>query len=461
MKGKSKRPLRGLALLGAASVAVVAAATVWLRTGWTAIGLTLTDRIGNAAQDLQGFTLDGSIGWTRSYDTLYFHLEDGVLQTDFRFDDPPMSYRNYVGVSQHFVLPPESRDDANDAAVITSIGSSGTQTITATISSPLRCMYRLTMPDGTVVRLAAGDVTLHEDQAVAVTAYDDSRTSETSYRYDYEWDESRTLPLSAEELFRLEDTFPSYPVNTTVLQLGSNYVLCWEQELGGRQPGLYRVHGLTNEEIGALPRDGTMYGKDVLCASTEFGTLTPFYCPADAKTALAGAAMTNGFTLLLYQNSGGVLCADLVTSAGQLSDHRELGSQPAADLVTPTLLPRTDLRDAMISTGYSLAILRVENGKFTIAQVLETNGNTDAAVLNETGDGILTAYVKGNTYQYGYGGYASLSGHLELAAYDLTTGHMTYSGTINTGDGPYWENQHRNNSTFEFAISPQDRGYRA
>ena len=54
-----KRPLAGLALLGAASVAVVAAATVWLYTGWTTIGLTLTDRIGDSAQALQGFTLEG------------------------------------------------------------------------------------------------------------------------------------------------------------------------------------------------------------------------------------------------------------------------------------------------------------------------------------------------------------------------------------------------------------------
>lgn len=125
MKGKPKRPLRGLALLGAASIAVVAAATVWLRTGWTSIGLTLTDRIGNAAQDLQGFTLDGSIGWTRSYDTLYFHLEDGVLQTDFRFDDPQMLYLNQILVIQNYVLPPESRDDANDVATVVGIDSSG------------------------------------------------------------------------------------------------------------------------------------------------------------------------------------------------------------------------------------------------------------------------------------------------------------------------------------------------
>lgn len=481
MKGNPKRPLRGLALLGAAAVVVAAAATFWLHTGWHSIGLTLTDRIGDAAQALQGFTLDGTVGWTRTHDTLYFRLEDGVLQTDFRFDDSPMSYRNYVSVSQHFVLPPESRDDANDFAAITSIGSSGARTISATISSPLRCMYRLTMPDGTVVRLAAGDVTLHEGQAVAVTAYDDSNTRETSSNYDYEWDEHRTLPLSAEELFRLEDTFPSYPVNTTVLQLGSDYVLCWEQELAGRQPGLYRVHGLTNEEIRALPRDGQMYGKDVICASTEFGTLTPFYCPADAKTALAGAAMTNGFTLLLYQNSDGVLCADLVTSAGQLSDHRELGALPEGDRYTAICFPRSHTgsvvfgvncekllgQEDYVPTCMELVPLRAENGKITLAHTQCINGDVpNTAVLNETGDAVLTAHTLSNTFSYvtyetgslGQTVFTTLADHLQLEVYDLNTGRMTYQGRLHTGDLSGWEPESlgRPATLFNFSVQPQE-----
>ena len=54
-----KRPLAGLALLGAASVAVVAAATVWLHTGWTTIGLTLTDRIGERRPGAPGLHAGG------------------------------------------------------------------------------------------------------------------------------------------------------------------------------------------------------------------------------------------------------------------------------------------------------------------------------------------------------------------------------------------------------------------
>lgn len=471
MKGKPKRPLRGLALLGAAAVAVVAAATVWLRTGWTTIGLTLTDRIGNAAQDLQGFTLDGTVGWTRTYDILYFRLENGTLQTEFRFDNKLDLYHNIIGLSRNYVLQPEVRNATNADATLTSTTPDGTRTITG-FASDLRCMYTLIMPDNTLVRLSAGDFTL--DDLAQVQAWD-SDTLETSFQYDYQWS---PLPSesSEQEYNELESTFPLYPASSRAVWLGNDYGLCWKQELGGWKPGLYRVHGLTNEEIGALPRDGKMYDKDVLCASTEFGDMIPFYCPADAKTALGAAEIENGFTLLLYQNSDGILCADLVTSAGQLSDHRELGSLPEADRYDGKLLPRRQNKDALFAilcdqklpdgsymgTYGMLAALRVENGHFTVAHALKYDGSRiDAAVLNETGDGILTAYVKGNTFQYGYDGSASLSGHLELAAYDLATGHMTYSGTINTGDGPYWENQQRNNSTFEFAISPQDRGFRA
>ncbi len=86
MKGKPKRPLRGLALLGAASVAVVAAAAVWLQVGWKSLGLKITDTIGDGAQELQGFTLEGAIEWNGSFDSLYFRLEDGTLQTSFWLD---------------------------------------------------------------------------------------------------------------------------------------------------------------------------------------------------------------------------------------------------------------------------------------------------------------------------------------------------------------------------------------
>src|SRR5699024_4408479 len=103
------------------------------------------------------------------------------------------------------------------------------------------------------------------------------------------------------------------------------YGLCWRQEAMGRAPGLYRAGGLTDEEITALPRNGTVQGKRVLCAATEFGTLTPFYCPENAVAMLGAAAMEEGRTLLFYQDTDNILCAELVTADGQQVARRELG----------------------------------------------------------------------------------------------------------------------------------------
>lgn len=304
-----KRPLAGLALLGAASVAVVAAATVWLYTGWTTIGLTLTDRIGSGAQELQGFTLEGALEWHDNSDSLYFRLQDGALHTEFWMDK----------------RPPEA-------------------------------------------------------------------------------------------------------------------------------PGL-------------------SYWPAMVVPAAE-------HAPADARTALAGAAMEGGFTLLLYLDGEDTLWADLVTAAGQRADHRELGALPAADLYDATLQPRTATREAVVSVlcnqavegggyvgnGGVLAALRVENGRFTVARTLENDGaGAEAAVLNEAGDAVLTADVLSNTYQYwgdsmGQTLGTSLSDHVRLKVYDLTNGNMTYQGMLHTGDDAAWlpEEQPRPSTIFIFSIEPQE-----
>ena len=83
---KTHRPLGGLALLGVLAVAVVTAGAVWLRTGWSAIDLKLTDQIADATQ-LEGFTLSGMLQLGNAANTLHFSLQNGVLQTDLHLDD--------------------------------------------------------------------------------------------------------------------------------------------------------------------------------------------------------------------------------------------------------------------------------------------------------------------------------------------------------------------------------------
>ena len=309
---RSQRPLAGLALLGAASVAVVAAATVWLYTGWTTIGLTLTDRIGDSAQALQGFTLEGEAGWTRSYDSLHFRLEDGILHTGFVLDDQYQTDLYTITDTQTMVLPPETRQAVDREAVVTRTDANGVQYVGAATRF-LRRMYTLRFPDGTAIRLAGEDVALEQEAILYASTNDSHGTSKAS---DYYWNGD-----TANERDAAQFNDPRSPCYPDIVPLGGDYGVCWRQTQAGYRPGLYRAHGLTGAEIAALPRDGTVQGTEVLCASTEFGALTPFYCPADAKTALAGAAMEGGFTLLLYLDGEDTLWADLVTAGGPVRRH--------------------------------------------------------------------------------------------------------------------------------------------
>ena len=368
------------------------------------------------------------------------------------------------------VVPAAEHAPADGKAFVSEQLYGGLQ-ILRTYAPALQRTYTYTLPDETTLRLAGETVTMQEEVPVTAMTGD---LGETDSSYDYTWQGETQNGYDAQY-----DRWQPSPAAENAVRLGDGgYALCWRQEVLGRAPGLYRAEGLTREEIAALPRDGTVHGKEVLCASTEFGALTPFYCPADARTALAGAAMEGGFTLLLYLDGEDTLWADLVTAAGQRADHRELGALPAADLYDATLMPRTATREAVVSVlcnqavegggyvgnGGVLAALRVENGRFTVARTLENDGaGAEAAVLNEAGDAVLTADVLSNTYQYwgdsmGQTLGTSLSDHVRLKVYDLTNGNMTYQGMLHTGDDAAWlpEEQPRPSTIFIFSIKTQE-----
>ena len=309
--GRTRRPGLALAVLTVASVAVLVAAEIWLHTGWTGIGLTLRSQLCNGTP-LEGFTLSGSLGWTVTQNRIHFTLQDGVLHTELRLDDPD-AVHDIPGVvpTRSYALSPETRDQADANAVVNRPGIEGNRQANTTVNT-VRRMYTIWLPDDTELRVDAGDVSLSE--GVTLTATEENPLDDFSYN-DY------TLQvLSGSD----DASWPDLPVNTQSFVLGAGKGLCWTQNLAGRAPGLYRVQGLTRYQIGQLPTDGTVQGYPVVCNSTEYGTLTPFYCPADAQQALAGASMADGSTLLLYLNGENVLCADLVNAAGNRTDHREL-----------------------------------------------------------------------------------------------------------------------------------------
>lgn len=441
--GRTRRPGLALAVVTAASVAVLAAASLWLRTGWTDVGLTLRSQLCNGTP-LEGFTLSGSLGWTVSRNRIHFTLEDGELRTALRLDDPD-AVHDSVGVvaNRSYALPPETRAQADAAAVVNRPGIEGNRQANTTVDTVCR-MYTLWMPDDTELRLNAGEATL--TGPVTLTATEEDPRDDFSYN-DY------TLTVSP------DTGWPESPVSPQRFALGAGQGLCWTQHLAGRAPGLYKAQGLTRYQILELPTDGTVQGYPVVCNSTEYGTLTPFYCPADAQQALAGASMADGSTLLLYLNGENVLCADLVNAAGTRTDHRELTTLEETAHLSATLLPRTNDRDAafwvdsydqqsdgfLYSTALPVTVLvRAENGRFTVACALEDKDhlNPDTALLNEAGDKVLFAYDN-VIYQKGVATVAGENGRgMDLRVYDLEGGRLQYWGTMSTGAERDWYADH-------------------
>lgn len=449
---KTRRPGPGLALLGLAALGLVTGATVWLHTGWSAVDLTLTDEIADAAQ-LEGFTLSGLMRWGNQSNTLHFTLQNGTLETALHLDDDQFQRQTEVYTQRTLSVRPQDRDAVNEAARLTQTLENGTR-ILKSEATLLRPMYTLQLPDGTSLRLAGEDLTL--DEAAELRAEDvqvppDILLSPLGTYYDYTCSD-----LTNPDVFSVWT-----PVNEQPFVLGAGYGVCWTQDDLGRAPGLYRAHGLTADEIYALPADGVRYDEEILCATTEFGTLEPFYCPDDAQLALAGASLGDGSTLLLYYTTDDMLCADLVNAAGQCTDHRELAELPGMVRIDAKLMPRTRSQDAVLllppyggqdengawdGDGPWLVALRVENGTFTRATALKPDFalGDDAAVLDEAGNKVLFAGDNILHYNHGFSLYARGSlrtDYINLRVMELDTGRTTYMGHIETGAQRDWGSQ--------------------
>lgn len=436
---KRFRPAAGLAVLTAAGLVFWGGVTLWLQSGWRTITPTLHDRIGDASE-LAGLTLSGQIFWRGRYDRLSFALEDGTVRAGMTLDTPASEVEQALGywynVGRSCAVVPEDRDAVNAAATITGSGSDGSRNLSAPIERVLR-MYTIRLPDDTSLRLAAGEAPTDDYATAYATLFPDS-VQVSALGGDYAWaDGSQSFDTS----------WPYDPTGGSCFTLGAGYGLCWTKDYLGKAPGLYRAQGLTDEEIAALPRDGLLYDREVLCGSTEFGTLEPFYCPEDADQALAGAAMADGSTLLLYRTADGMVCADLVNAAGSRTDHRELGEVRgwSDSISSTTLLPRTNDGEAflrIVADPGCIVLLRAENGKFTLARMVEDKDLVfpDVVVLNEAGDKMLLARDEANYNTSGDTAVVASPSENGIAVrvYELDTGRLTYLGRLSTGRERDW-----------------------
>lgn len=322
------------------------------------------------------------------------------------------------------------------------------------------------------MRLAAGTITLPEPVAVEAMVWDDG-SWDLDDRADYTW----TTPTE-----EAEADWPANVVQSQPFALADGWGVCWTAQAAGLAPGLYRLDGLTDAEITALPRDGAVQGQEILCGSTPFGALAPFYCPDDAKQALLGASMADRSTLLLYLDDENVVWADLADETGRRTDHRELGALPTGE-ASASLYTRTTDRDAVAALRCAaggdtearyLVALRVDDGQFVLGALLPESrfGNgtelqgVQTAVLNAEGDALLLAHPHDAALPDTHTAQQPRDG-VALAVWPLAGGSAAYRGLLRTGQDRDWcfsygsvgYNPHRHERYLTFDPLPKDGGW--
>lgn len=417
---KTHNHTRSFLLLAVVSALICATVTAGLLLGWRAMDVTLEDRSGDPSK-LRGFTLQGVMHWSLGDSSLTFDLHDGYLDTDFFFDFSP--WWNTTAATHlsmvNYAVCPQDRSKVNANAWEESRIDTTYRYIHSTADA-LRRMYTLTLPGDTYLRVAGPDLTLSSPADLMFAIYTKGTNNPLNAQSSDYCAFSAELP---------EGETPRSPTAKDPVPLGDGWALCWKRQEGDRAPGLYRASGLTVEEVNALPTDGEAYGQEVLCNSTEFGTLEPFYCPEGAVVALAGASMADGSTLLLYLDESDTVWADLVDENGQRTDHREVTTLPPdCEDYEAELLARTTDRDAVLTlhsipnANYSdktvfprLVALRVEDGKFTVVQSMQDDPTfaNRAAVLNAEGNALLIAS------EHNFDGITSETGLQTMQGLDL------------------------------------------
>lgn len=444
-KTKKSTYLRNFIIAVTLSAAILAAGALWVLLGWrSALDVTLTDLAGDPAA-LRGFTMRGQSYFDCAH--TYWDLHDGYLDTSFALD-PDESDNQYhysawgASIDTLYAVAPKSRDAVNaEAQRVHAYQDTYQMQSTA---SDFRVMAQIDIGGG-ILRIALRDVVLDAPISVSANAEVPTYLNRTSASYDY------TADFSDE----VEDTNTDYCyIAGQIFSLGDGQGLAWRYTVADRKAGLYKATPISYDDLAALPADGKVGDRDVLCATTEFGTLEPFYCPENARQVVCGLPMDDGLTLCVYLDPLNKACADLVNAAGEQVDHVDLGIEGGNGDFSVTVLPRTTDRDAVLKVDYRniLVALRVQDGKFILNKSLSIEGNIDLnsvdlymrnaedAVLNTAGDALLIATPEyttvgeeklndsSNTYQTG----------TLLIVYPLDGSAPRYRGRLDNGADRDW-----------------------
>lgn len=447
-KTKKSTYLRNFIIAVALSAAILAAGALWVLLGWrSALDITLTDLAGDPAA-LRGFTMRGQSYFDTAH--TYWDLHDGYLDTGFALDpdsiDDQYHYSAWgASINTLYAVAPKVRDEVNaNAQRVHAYQDTYQMQSTA---SDFRIMVQIYIGSG-VLRVPLRDVELDAPITVSANAEVPAYLNCTSASYDYAADFSDEVQDT--------DTDYSY-IAGQIFSLGDGQGLAWRYTVADRKAGLYKATPISYDDLAALPADGKVGDRDVLCATTEFGTLEPFYCPENARQVVCGLPMDDGLTLCVYLDPLNKACADLVNAAGKQVDHVDLGIEGGNGDFSVTALPRTTDRDAVLKVDYHniLVALRVQDGKFILNKSLSIEGNIDLnsvdlymrnaedAVLNTAGDALLIATPEyttvgeeklndsSNTYQTG----------TLLIVYPLDGSAPRYRGRLDNGADRDWGGQ--------------------
>ena len=447
-KAKKSTYLRNFIIAVALSAAILAAGALWVLLGWcSTLDVTLTDLAGDPAA-LRGFTMRGQSYFDTAH--TYWDLHDGYLDTSFALDpdesDDQYHYSAWgASIDTLYAVAPKSRDAVNaEAQRVHAYQDTYQMQSTA---SDFRVMAQIYIGGG-ILRIALRDVVLDAPISVSANAEVPTYLNRTSASYDY------TADFSDE----VEDTNTDYRyIAGQIFSLGDGQGLAWRYTVADRKAGLYKATPISYDDLAALPADGKVGDRDVLCATTEFGTLEPFYCPENARQVVCGLPMDDGLTLCVYLDPLNKACADLVNAAGEQVDHIELGIEGGNGDFSVTALPRTTDRDAVLKVDFRnlFVALRVQDGKFSLHQTLSAEGgsnlqgtdlymrNAEDAVLNTAGDALLIA-----TPEYTTVGEANAddssniyqTGTL-LVVYPLDGSTPRYRGRLDNGADRDWGGQ--------------------
>ena len=437
-KAKKSTYLRNFIIAVTLSVAILAAGALWVLLGWrSALDVTLTDLAGDPAA-LRGFTMRGQSYFDTAH--TYWDLHDGYLDTSFALD-PDESGNQYhysawgASYSTFYAVTPETRDEVNAAAQRVQVYDDNWQM--QSTASHFRVMAEISMGSD-VLRIALRDVVLDAPISVSANAEVPIYLDRFSVSYDFTADFSNEVG----------DTNTDYRyIAGQIFSLGDGQGLAWRYTVADRKAGLYKATPISYDDLAALPADGKVGDRDVLCATTEFGTLEPFYCPENARQVVCGLPMDDGLTLCVYLDPLNKACADLVNAAGEQVDHIELGIEGGNGDFSVTALPRTTDRDAVLKVDFRnlFVALRVQDGKFSLHQTLSAEGdiylrNAEAAVLNTAGDALLVATPEYTTV--GEGGadnaYNIYQTGTLLLVCPLDGSGTRYRGRLNTGAERDW-----------------------